>query len=103
VGVIKLLQDLGHNAVSAKDMGKDNQNIPDERVLEYATLQERAVITFNRKNFFKLHPSNSQHDGIIACTYDPEQDRLARNIDQAVNAENGDLKQKLIRVYRPNI
>ena len=103
VEIIRLLQDYGHDAVSAKDMGKANQNISDEEVLEYTTSQDRAVITHNRKDFFRLHHMNQQHAGIIACTYDENQARLAKNIDVAIEAENGDLTQKLIRVYKPNI
>ena len=102
VETIQLLQEFGHDAVSAKDMGKANQNISDEEVIEYATIQDRAVVTHNRKDFFRLHRTNQQHAGIIACTYDDNQVRLAENIDRAIAKEGGDLRQKLIRVYRPN-
>lgn len=103
VETLNLLKGFGYDAVSARDIGMANQHIPDDQVLLYATSQNRAVVTFNRKDFFRLHKSNPEHAGIIACTYDADRMRLAQNIDDRITEADGVLDGKLIRVWKPNL
>lgn len=67
--VVVHLRNLGYDVLTAQDAGKSNQRIPDEQVLEFAIAENRAVLTFNRKDFFRLHRMTPNHTGIIACTY----------------------------------
>ncbi|WP_366665110.1 DUF5615 family PIN-like protein [Microcoleus sp. bin48.metabat.b7b8b9.023] len=53
--VVELLRALGHDVLTVQEAGKANQKIPDENVLAFASSEKRAVITENRKDFFRLH------------------------------------------------
>jgi hypothetical protein len=99
--VIGHLRNLGYDVLTARDAGKANQRIPDEQVLEFAITENRAVLTFNRKDFFRLHKMTPNHTGIIACTYDADYERLARRIHAEIEKHGMSLNGKLIRVYRP--
>ena len=96
------LRSLGHDALTARDAGKINQRIPDQEVLAFATEQDRAVVTFDRRDYFRLHQNNPSHAGIIACTYDADAHALAERIHEGIVAENDTLIHKFIRIYRPN-
>lgn len=103
IHTMEALHNLGHNMLTARDAGKTNQRIPDHEVLAFATENNRAVVTFDRRDYFHLHKSNPVHAGIIACTYDADSNALAERIHGAIETENNDLNNKLVRVHRPNI
>ena len=69
--VVEELRRRGHDAITVSETGKANQQVSDDQVLEFAISDERAVLTFNRKHFFRLHRQRPDHRGIVACTYDP--------------------------------
>ncbi len=48
---------LGHDVLTSLDAGRANQRIPDEDVLAFAASQCRALVTYNRRDFLKLHNS----------------------------------------------
>jgi predicted nuclease of predicted toxin-antitoxin system len=98
--VVEFLRTLGHDVLTVQEAGQANQKIPDSDVLGFATLENRAVLTQNRKDFFRLHRTQPDHAGIIACTNDRNWEALAERIDVAITAE-GSLKGQLIRVVRP--
>jgi Domain of unknown function (DUF5615) len=62
---------------------------------------DRAVITLNRKDFFKLHRLDREHGGIITCTDDRDRERLANNIHNAVQGLES-LSGLEIRVCKPS-
>ncbi len=95
------LRRLGHDALTTHEAGKSNQAIPDEEVLSFATAEKRAVLTFNRKDFFRLHHQNPQHGGIIACTEDADFEALANRIHDAIELLGGNLDAQVIRINRP--
>lgn len=97
------LQSLGHDTLTARDAGMANQRIADQEVLIFATEQNRAVVTFDRRDYYRLHKNNPAHAGIIACTYDPDSKALAERINSSIAAENDELGDKFVRVYRPNL
>ena len=99
--IVKCLRDLGHDVLTVQAAGLANQRIPDDEVLAFATENERAVITQNRKDFFQLHRTNPNHAGIIACTEDRDWDAIAQRIHAAI-AEAESLHGKLIRIVRPS-
>ncbi|HET6884049.1 MAG TPA: DUF5615 family PIN-like protein [Pirellulales bacterium] len=98
--VVDELRRLGHDAITVAESGRAGQKMSDEEVLEFAISQGRAVLTLNRKHFFRLHWSRPQHAGIVACTYDPDFAAQGQRIDAAI-AGITDFSRQLIRVNRP--
>lgn len=98
--VVSELRRLGHNALTAQEAGKAEQAIPDNEVLQFSSDENRAVLTFNRKHFIRLHREAPEHYGIIVCTYDPDFAAQAARIDVAVR-EQPELSGILLRVNRP--
>ena len=70
--VIKRLRALGHDVLTIQETGKADQALPDDKALDFATVENRAVLTLNRRHFFRLHHERPQHAGIIVCTLDPD-------------------------------
>jgi undecaprenyl pyrophosphate synthase len=98
--VVEHLRDLGHDVVTVQEAGKANRKIPDDEVLAFASINERIILTLNRRDFKRLHRSNPDHAGIIICTDDADRSGLAKRINTAILlAEN--LTGKLISVVRP--
>ena len=97
--IVDELRRLGHDVLTTQDTGRAEQAVPDEEVLEFAVNQKRAVITLNRKHFVQLHRRESDHSGIIVCTFDRDFMAQAQRIHNATSVS--DLTGKLIRVNRP--
>ena len=74
--------------------------VPDAQILALAGLEERAVVTLNRRDFFRLHREQPDHRGIIACTFDPDFAGQASRIHTALPVD-GVLNGILLRVNRP--
>ena len=98
--VVQCLRQLGHDMLTAHEAGQAGQGIEDAAVLAFATAAGRAVLTFNRRHFIRLHTEVSLHAGIIVCTRDDDHPALAARIDQAL-AKIPDLTNQLIRIIRP--
>ncbi len=98
--VVVQLRLLGHDVVTAQQAGNAGRGIGDPLVLAYAVSAGRAVVTFNRRHFIRLHLRDGNHAGIIVCTDDRDSRALAARIDQAI-AATGPLVGQLIRVNRP--
>ena len=97
--VVSRLRSFGYDIVTLKDLGLADQQLPDDKVLEKAIELQRAVITFNRKDFIKLHRTNDQHYGIIIATFDTAFSSLAGRIHlQLLNTDS--IVGKLIRVTK---
>ena len=95
------LRRLGHDIQTVQEAGNAGLALPDEQVLDFASDQQRTVITLNRKHFIRLHQERPDHAGIVVCTYDPDFSGQARRIHEALEQE-GSLAGKLLRVNRPN-
>lgn len=50
---VELLRSFGHDVITIQEAGK--AGISDDMVLEFAILENRAVLTINRRDFLKLH------------------------------------------------
>jgi hypothetical protein len=98
--VVEQLRRFGHDVLTAQDAGQADQGIADDLVLSYASSCGRAVLSFNRRHFIKLHGQGIPHAGIIVCTRDPDIPGLAARIDQAI-AACASLQNALIRIIRP--
>jgi predicted nuclease of predicted toxin-antitoxin system len=98
--VVEFLRLLGHDVLTVQAAGKAGQKIPDPAVLDFATEENRSVVTLNRSDFIQLHKSCPHHAGIIVCSDDRNWEALANRIDRAINIEEI-LIDRLIRVNRP--
>lgn len=98
--VVELLRAFGHDVITTREAGNAGLGISDPEVLNFATTINRAVLTFNRRDFIRLHTLQPDHTGIIVCTEDLDRDRLATRINQAISTEET-LSGKLVRVNRP--
>lgn len=101
--IVEALKELGHDVLTAFEAGNANLSISDNKVLDFARLNNRIVLTFNRKDFIQLHNQNSTHCGIIVCTEDADYIALAKRIDKAIISFDDNLENRLIRVNRPQL
>ena len=63
--VVETLRLLGHDVLTSHEAGRANQKVRDDEVLRFATEPQRAVLTLNRLDFFRLHrATDGQHAGI---------------------------------------
>ena len=97
---VEKLRALGHDVLTVQETGKADQSLPDDKVLEFAAAENRAVLTLNRRHFIRLHREYPRHAGIIVCTVDADFAGQAERIHQAVGSQ-ASLAGKLIRVNRP--
>jgi predicted nuclease of predicted toxin-antitoxin system len=99
--LVKALRNLGYDVVTSYEAGNANQGVPDDQVLQTATADNRAVITFNRDDFFALHRSGIDHSGIVVCKDDSD----VQGIGQALHdylATQETLQNRLLRVLQKN-
>ena len=96
--IVETLQALGHDVLTVQ--AADNRGLPDEDVLAFATQENRAVLTFNRRHFIRLHGQQPNHAGIIVCKDNPDREGIALRINEAI-ASIETLNGMLIRVNRP--
>lgn len=101
VPVVEFLRELGHDVITVAETGKAEQSWPDENVLDFATHDDRILLTLNRKHFIRLHRQRQDHAGIIVCTFDPDFAGQAQRIGAALGSK-ADLRGELIRVNRPS-
>lgn len=99
--VVEALRQLGHDVLTVREAGQDNQRIDDALVLGFASAAGRALVTINRRDFIKLHREQPAHRGIIVCTEDPDIEGQAQRIHDAIK-ELPVLDGLLIRVNRPS-
>jgi hypothetical protein len=98
--VVQRLRQLGHDLLTAHEAGQAGQSITDAAVLAFATAAGRAVVTFNRQHFIRLHVEVSSHAGIIVCTRDDAVVALADRMHQQLQ-QVSTLQDQLFRIKRP--
>jgi hypothetical protein len=96
---VEALRKLGHDVLTTLEAGQADQRIPDHEVLAYAIRENRIVLTFNRKDFIRLHEQDANHAGIVVCKVDIDFEALADRIDKAIK-EKDTMQQQLVRVTR---
>jgi hypothetical protein len=97
--VVEALRSHGHDVVvsTASSLGS---GAPDVNVLALARVEQRVVVTLDRRDFFRLHRQQPEHEGIIACTFDPDFAGQAKRIHEALAPERN-LQGVVLRVNRP--
>ena len=98
--VVTRLREKGYDILTVQDAGNANQGIPDEDVLAFATSQDRAVITQNRKDFIRLHNRGLNQVGIVSCSKNLDWDSFATEIDRALSIRDS-IAGEVVRVTRP--
>jgi predicted nuclease of predicted toxin-antitoxin system len=98
--VVTRLREKGYNILTVQDAGNANQGIPDEDVLAFATSQNRAVITQNRKDFIRLHNQGLNQVGIVSCSKNLDWDSFATEIDRVLSSKDS-IAGEVVRVTRP--
>jgi Domain of unknown function (DUF5615) len=98
---VVILRTAGHDVLTALADGRAGLGIPDPDVLTRATALGRAILTHNRKEYFRLHATVCTHAGIVACKEDLDYPALAARIHATVSALPS-LAGQLVRVNRPN-
>ena len=97
--VVEELRRLGHDVITVMEIGKANQRWPDDAVFTFALRDQRAILTKNRRHFYKLHAQNPAHSGIVACSETPDFLGVAQKIHAAIRSSEN-LAGKFIRVYQ---
>jgi predicted nuclease of predicted toxin-antitoxin system len=97
--VVEELRRLGVDVLTALEDGRANQSVTDQAILDRATELGRAILTFNRRDFKRLHLQVADHAGIIICTEDPDRLGQAQRIIESI-ANIEELRGQLIRIYR---
>jgi hypothetical protein len=98
--VVVGLRRLGHDVLTVQEDGCGGRGIPDHGIIAIAHHLDRAVLTFNRLHFIRLHEASRAHKGIIVCTRDPDAAALAGRIHARLEAL-ARLDGELIRINRP--
>jgi hypothetical protein len=97
--VVEELRKLDYDVLTSFEVGQANQGIPDAEVLRFASHQQRAVLTLNRKDFIALHKTGLSHSGIIVCRRDNDVIQLARRVDRELKKLSS-LANELVRVNK---
>ena len=97
--VVEELRDLGHDVITVQEDGRTSS--PDPDVLTRAHSLGRAVLTYNRRDFERLHRQGALHSGILSSTQDGDFPALARRIHDALAVQSPG--RWCIRVNRPHV
>ena len=76
--VVLILRLLGYDIVTAQEDGLTAA--PDPDILARAHALGRVVLTFNRRDFERLHRQGAVHSGILSATHDSDFPALAGRI-----------------------
>ncbi|MCI0377454.1 MAG: DUF5615 family PIN-like protein [Gemmataceae bacterium] len=95
---VEELRRSGHDVLTAQDDGR--RQALDSDILARSHTLGRAVVTYNRRHFERLHRAGSDHSGIVSATKDDDFVALAARIDAALAGRTPG--RWCIRVNRPN-
>jgi hypothetical protein len=79
---VEELRRLGHDVLTAQEDGRSAA--PDPDILARAHALGRAVLTYNRRHYERLHRQGIAHSGILSATQDPNHLALAARIHDAL-------------------
>jgi len=75
---VEELRRLGHDVITAQQDGRTST--PDPDVLARAHSLGRAVVTYNRRHYERLHRQGAAHSGILSAKQDNDHPALAARI-----------------------
>src|SRR5437764_7094523 len=79
---VEALRLRGHDVITAQEDGRSSA--PDPDILARVHTLGRAVLTYNRRHYERLHRQGAAHSGILSATQDPNHAALAAHIDAAL-------------------
>jgi hypothetical protein len=80
---VEELRRLGHDVETAQEDGRSGA--PDPDVLARAGALGRAVLTYNRRHYERLHRRGAGHSGILSASQDPDHLALAARVHAALS------------------
>jgi hypothetical protein len=80
--VVAALRQMGHDVLTVQDDGQ--RGASDLQILLRAHALGRAVVTYNRRDFKRLHVQVDPHSGIVLVTDDRDYPALAVRIEAAL-------------------
>jgi hypothetical protein len=80
--VVEELRRMGHDVLTAQEGGRTST--PDPDILDRAHALGRAVLTYNRRHFERLHRQGAAHSGILSAKHDSDFPALAARIHGAL-------------------
>ena len=95
--IVEELRRLGHDVVTAQEDGRQGASDPD--ILARAHAIGRAVLTYDRRHFERLHRQGAAHSGMLSATHDQDFPALAARIHTALSGLS--LGRWCLRVNRP--
>jgi Domain of unknown function (DUF5615) len=95
--VVVDLRRMGHDVVTAQQDGRTST--PDADLLARAHALCRAVLTYNRRDFERLHRQGHEHSGILSAKRDGNFAALAARIDGVLAGKSAG--RWCLRVNRP--
>lgn len=95
---VEELRRLGHDVLTAQEDGR--RASPDPDMLARAHALGRAVVTYNRRHYERLHRQGAAHSGIVSASQDPDHLGLAARIHAALSGLSPG--RWCIRVNRPH-
>lgn len=98
--IVLKLRELGIDIITVADLLLDNQGTPDTDIYKVATDHGRAVVTFNRKDFLRIHNQSTRHSGIIVCKRNTPVALLVQKISDLVQS-TVDFSGQLHRIVQP--
>lgn len=84
--IVEILRQLGHDVLTAHDDGR--RATPDPDILARAHSLGRAVLTYNRRHFERLHRKGADHSGILSAKRDRDLGALAGRIHAALSGRS---------------
>lgn len=97
--VVEELRRLGRDVLTAQEDGRTSA--PDPDILARGHQLARAVLTYNRRDFLRLHRQGHAHSGIVCCTRDNDFAALALRIHNALAVTSAG--RWCIRINRPHV
>jgi Domain of unknown function (DUF5615) len=79
---VEELRRLGHDVLTVQDDSR--RQASDSDVLARANSLTRAVITYNRRHYERLHRQGNDHSGILSVTKDDDFPALAARVHVAL-------------------
>ena len=98
---VERLRELGHDVRTAAEVNLAGKGEPDQNVFAVAQAEGRGILTFDRRDYLRLHMRHPGHAGMIGCTFDQNFTSLAERIHAAIVAA-GELSGQFLRVNRPH-
>jgi predicted nuclease of predicted toxin-antitoxin system len=101
--MVNLLRADGHDVLTSYEAGQANQRIPDDQVLQYATAENRILITENRQDFIDLHRETKFHSGMIIFKSDRDYVGKVKVMTDFMAQDVQSLENRLLRVMKRNM